>query len=594
MPDFFNIGLSALNAASVQMATVSQNIANANNAGYTDESVVEGSALSQNMGYGFVGNGVDITQVARSYNKYLSDQMQSATASNSYSSTLSNQLSQVDNTMGVTTSGISPSLQTFFSSMQTLSQDPTSIPSRQNVISSAQSMVAEFQSMNNQLTQIQQGTNTQISSAVTNINSLANSIASLNQQIMSLSGGSQTDVPNDLLDQRDTAITQLNQLVQANYVQNSDGSYSVFIGNGQTLVQGSTAMPLGTQPDATNPENLDIVQQNGTVSTTLLPDDLLSGGSLGGLLNFRDTTLSQTQQALGNIAIDFTTSMNYQQQQGLDLNGNAGTPMFSDLTSYASDPQNAIANMQLIMSDPSGIAAASDMTAGAITQSASSNVVVNSVSATLPGSYGWTSPTTPPLAADHPSQGMTSIAVSATSSSNITATITGGPDPGTYNVVVDPTATNGYKLVTNATPPQDVGVAFSLSGEMQAGMSFTITPNTAATMGTGDDSNLVQMDNLQNATVVDDTRDGSTSGLQTFQNAYSTATSVVGNAANAAQTATTASAGTLQQTTLAVSNASGVNMDQEAAKLIQYQEAYQAASKIITAAQTLFQSILQI
>jgi flagellar hook-associated protein 1 FlgK len=184
--------------------------------------------------------------------------------------------------------------------------------------------------------------------------------------------------------------------------------------------------------------------------------------------------------------------------------------------------------------------------------------------------------------------------VTATSSSSISATITGGPGAGTYNVVSDPSAQNGYKLVTNATPPQAVGVAFTLSGQMQAGMSFTITPNTKATMGSGDNSNLLQMVNLQTAAVVDDTRNGTTSGLQSFQSAYASATSVVGNATASATQESTVASNTLQQATLSLSNASGVDLDREAANLIKYQQAYQASAKVISTAQTLFQQILQL
>jgi flagellar hook-associated protein 1 FlgK len=592
MGDIFGIGLTALNAASIQLSTTSQNISNANTPGYTRQSVTQSELLPQATGNGFLGRGVDVTQIYRNYNKYLSDQVQTAQASNSYADAQLTQLSQIDNMMANNAVGLTPSMQQFFSSLQTMTQDPSSIPSRQNVISTGQSMVAQFQSMNASLTQIQQGTNTQITSTVTEINDLAKTIAGLNQQIMAMNNGTNNQ-PNDLLDQRDQAMNQLNQLVGATYVQETDGSYEVFIGNGQTLVQGSNTMGLATQNNATNPENVDIVQPNGNGTNTILPDSFLTGGALGGLLNFRDSTLSQTQKALGNIAIDFTTSMNYQQAQGLDLNGNAGTPMFSDLTGFASDPQNAIASMSMLMSDPTTVAAASDMTAGAVTP-ASSNVVVTSVSPTLPGNYGWTSPTNPPLAANHPSQGFTNMVITATSSTSISATINGGPGAGTYNVVADPNRQNGYKLVTNASPAVDVGVAFSVSGQLQAGMSFTITPNTAATMGTGDNSNLLQMSALQTKSVVDDTRNGTTSGLQSFQNAYDTATSLVGNNTSAVKQASSAAATNLQQTTLALSNADGVNLDNEAANLIKYQQAYQAASKVISIAQTLFQGILQL
>jgi flagellar hook-associated protein 1 FlgK len=590
MPDIFNIGVSGLNAAQVALATVSHNISNANTTGYNRQTIAQAAALPIGQDYGFIGMGVNVTQVMRSYDKYLSDQVESAQSTSSYNSAQLTQLTQIDNIMANSAVGLSPSLQAYFTSVQTLSQDPKSIPSRQNMVSSAQALVSQFQSINTRMTEIQNGTNTQIAASVSTINTLATKIADLNYQISALSAGSQVNVPNDLMDQRDQAVLDLNKQVKANYVVQSDGSYNVFIGNGQTLVQGFTTMPLATQPDPANPANMQLYQPNPTGTKTLIPTSLISGGALGGLLNFRDGALQQAQVALGNIAIDFTTSMNYQQAQGLDLNGNAGSPIFTDLTSYGATPQNAIANMQVLVSDPRGIAAASDMVAGAVTDASNRGVVVNSVSPTIPGSYGWASTTTPPLASNHPSQGFTSIAVSGTTNQ---AVITGGPGAGTYNIVADTARQNGYKLVTTGAPIQDVGIAFSTSAQLQTGMSFTITPNTLAKMGTGDNSNLLQMANLQTKAVVDSTRNGTSTGLQSFQNAYATTTSIVGNATSTVKLASTAADTNLHQTTLAKSNVSGVSLDQEAADLIRYQQAYQASSKVISIAQTLFQQILQ-
>ncbi|MBV8647235.1 flagellar hook-associated protein FlgK [Paludibacterium sp.] len=600
MADIFNIGLTGLNAANVALATVSHNIANANTSGYTRQTVQQSALVPQELGSDFIGMGVSVDSVTRQYNKYLSDQVLSAQSTSSYYSSQLSQLNQVDNIIGSSTAGLSQSLQNFFTSMQTMSQSPASSPSRQNVLSSAQALVTQFQSINNRLTQIQQGTNTQITSTVTQINTLAKTIASLNQQISALAPAGASNQPNDLLDQRDQAMNDLNKLVGATYVQESNGTYDVFIGNGQTLVQGVTTMPLSTQANATNPANVDIIQPNPNGTNTLMPDNLFSGGSLGGLLTFRDSTLLQTQQTLGNIAIDFTTSMNYQSKLGLDQNGNAGTNMFTDLTSFASQPQNAVANMQLLTGDPRAIAAASDMQAGTMTYTAGGNtgIGVSSVSATLPGSYGWTAATAAgaPQISQNPtlgSNGMTSIVVTSSAAGAITATVNGGPGAAgsPYNVVVDPTQQNGYKLVTSAGA--DLGVAFTLSAQMPNSASFTITPNTAAAMGSGDNSNLLQMLNLQTKAVVDPNRNGSTTGLQSFSDAYASAVSVVGNNTSAVQSANSAASTNLQQTTLAKSNFSGVNLDQEAADLIRYQQAYQASSKVISVAQTLFQQILQ-
>lgn len=597
MPDIFSIGVSGLNAANVSLATVSHNISNANTTGYTRQTVSQSAMVPQGLGSTFVGMGVSIDTISRSYDKYLSDQVLSAQSDSSYYSAQLSQLNQVDNIMANTSVGLSSSLQNYFTSLQTLSRDPASRPSRENVLASAQALVSQFQSINNRLTQIQDGTNTQITAAVTQINTLAGTIASLNKQIAQMAPASSSNQPNDLLDQRDQAMLDLNKLVKADYVKQSDGTYSVFIGNGQTLVQGFNTMPLSTQPDPTNPANVQITQPNPNGTVTIMADKLFTGGSLGGLLNFRDNALLNTQTTLGNIAIDFTTAMNYQSKLGLDLNGNAGANMFTDLTGYASQPQNAIANMQLLTGDPRNIATASDMTVTTANQSAltAQGVSVSSVSATLPGSYGWTSPSTPPSASTHPSLNLNNIVVSSDAAGNITAVLTDSLGATTnYNVVVDPTNQNGYKLVTTAVPAADAGIAFRLSGQMPKSANFTITPNTAATLGSGDNSNLLQMQNLQTKAVVDQTRNGTTTGLQSFQDAYATATSIVGNSTNTAKSAGDAAKTNLQQTTLAKSNVSGVNLDQEAADLIRYQQAYQASSKVISVAQTLFQQILQL
>jgi flagellar hook-associated protein 1 len=596
MPDIFSIGVSGLNAANVSLATVSHNISNANTPGYTRQTVSQSAMVPQNLGSSFVGMGVSVDTISRSYDKYLSDQVLTAQSDSSYYSAQLDQLNQIDNIMANTSTGLSTSLQNYFTSLQTMSQNPASLPSRQNALASAQAMVSQFQSINNRLTQIQDGTNTQITSAVTQINTLANTIASLNKQISQLAPASSSNQPNDLLDQRDQAMLDLNKLIKADYVKQSDGMYSVFIGNGQTLVQGYNTMPLSTQPNPSNPANVQITQPNPNGTVTIMADSLFTGGSLGGLLNFRDNTLLGTQTTLGNIAIDLTTSMNYQSKLGLDLNGNAGTDMFTDLTGYASDPQNAVANMQLLTGDPRNIAAASDMTVTTANQSTlnAQGVSVSSVAATLPGSYGWANTSTPPSVSTHPSLNLSNIVVTSDASGNITAALTDTSSVTTnYNVVVDPTNQNGYKLVTTGSPATDVGIAFRLSGQMPKSTNFTITPNTSATFGSGDNSNLVQLQNLQTKAVVDSNRNGTTTGLQSFQDAYASATSIVGNSTNTAKSAGDAAKTNLQQTTLAKSNTSGVNLDQEAADLIRYQQAYQASSKVISVAQTLFQQILQ-
>ncbi|WP_241499279.1 flagellar hook-associated protein FlgK [Chromobacterium sphagni] len=331
--DIFGIGLSGLNAAQNALSVTSNNISNASTPGYNAEYITQAGRQPQNAGFGFLGQGVDVTNVLRTYSQFLSNQVQSAQNNSSYYSTQLQQLNQINNTIANSTQSPSPSIQSFFGAMQTLSQQPSSLPSRQNVLSMAQAMSSSITSLNTQLVQLQQGVNGQIGTTVQGINALAQQIAKLNQQIGAATGGNpQAPQPNTLLDQRDQAMLQLNQMVGATASVQSDGSYTVSIGSGQTLVTGGTVNQLATQANPADPTNLQVGFTNANNTLTILPDSILNSGQLGGLLNFRDGALLQTQTQLGTMAINFAAAMNYQNSLGMDYNGQPGGPIFKDLS----------------------------------------------------------------------------------------------------------------------------------------------------------------------------------------------------------------------------------------------------------------------
>jgi len=593
--NIFSIGVSGLNAAQTALSVVGQNISNANTPGYNRQVMSQAARTPQQEGFGFLGQGVDITGVSRTYDKYLDSQVLSAQAGSNYYSSQLSQLNQINNLLADPTVGLNNSFQSFYSSLQTLSQDPSSIPSRQTVVNMSQALVSNFTAIGNNLSQMQAGANSQITSTVNSINALAQNIADLNTQIAAAAAGNTQQQPNDLLDQRDQAMEQLNQLVSAKAVPQSDGTYSVFIGNGQALVLGNNVNKLATQTDPNNTANVQVTYPNANGTSTVIPSSALSGGQLAGYLSFRDGTLLATQQKLGTLAIDFSTAMNYQNQLGRDLSGNQGGQIFADMTSYATHPQDAVANMQVLLSDPTKLAASSSLQLGAagITP-AGTGVTLSGVWASMPGTYGWSSTTTPPTTATHPVTGLTGMTINATSATSISATLTGGPDNGqTFNVVPDPTVSNGYKLVDSATPANDLGIKFQLSGQMQAGMTINVSPVPTGTAVVGNGNNLGEMIAMQTRNIVDENKNGTNTGLQSFQTYYSTTVSYVGNATNTVSLASSSQTTLLQQATTSRSNVSGVNMDQEAADLIKYQQAYQASGKVLQIAQTLFQQILQ-
>ncbi|WP_230370890.1 flagellar hook-associated protein FlgK [Paludibacterium denitrificans] len=383
----FSIGVSGLNAAQTALSVVGHNIANVNTVSYTRQSISQAARLPQDMGFGFVGKGVDVTQVARSYDQYLDKQVLNAQTNSNYYSSQVSQLNQINNLLADSSVGLTPALQDFFGSLQTLTQDPSSIPSRQTVINMSQALATKFRTIDSRLQEITSGTNGQIASTVDSINAIADKIAGLNSQIAAMTGGQQDSVPNDLLDQRDNAMQELNKLVKAKAVTQSDGTYTVFIGNGQSLILGNTVTHLATQKDPADPTSLQLVYPNANGTNTLIPNNLIDGGDLGGLLNFRDGALLSTRQQLGTLAIDFSTAMNYQHELGRDLSGQQGGALFNDLTSYASHPQDAAGNLQVLLSDPSKLAVSSslqlDTTAGGITPS-SSGVSLSGAWASVP------------------------------------------------------------------------------------------------------------------------------------------------------------------------------------------------------------------
>lgn len=326
-----NISVSGLNAAQAGLLTTSHNIANASTPGYNRQSIVQVTNNPQFTGAGYIGTGTIVTNVQRIYNGFLTTQVLGAQSTAAQLSTYSSQISQLDNLLGDSTTGLSPSLQSYFTAMSAAASDPSSIAARQSVISSAQTLTDSFQTLSGQLSQMRDGVNSQITTEVGTINSLTTQIATINQQIADAQTGNAQQQPNDLLDQRDQLISTLNNEVRITTHSESDGSVSVFFGSGQPLVVGNQTYKLTTLPDKEDSANVQIGVNIGGSGTTVVPESLITGGNLGGLLNYRSQTLDSAQNGLGRIALALATSMNAQHQLGQDMNGNLGGNLFKPL-----------------------------------------------------------------------------------------------------------------------------------------------------------------------------------------------------------------------------------------------------------------------
>lgn len=321
MSSIFGIAVSGLNAARASLTTTSHNISGLNTAGYHRQVNGQASNIANYTGAGYIGNGVQTTSISRVYDSHLEKVVQSNTAMESYYSTLEAQLDQLDGIIADPTVGITPALQSFFESLQVLTQPnmPASIPSRQAVVNQAQALVTRMQTMDARIEEIREGVNTGIRLTVDNINAQANKIAELNKQIQQLSLGDQI-VPNDLLDARDQAVLELNKSVKATVVKQDGNVYNVFIGSGQSLVLGEIPMQLAATPSRDDPQRYAVSYKENNMLFEI-PGTQIDGGSLGGLLNFRHDALDVAQNALNRIAIGFAQSMNAQHLLGVDVNG---------------------------------------------------------------------------------------------------------------------------------------------------------------------------------------------------------------------------------------------------------------------------------
>ena len=644
--DMLSAAVSGLLAFQTEMATVSNNIANVNTPGYSRERVQLTPSAPQFTGAGYIGTGVQVSTIQRVYDQYLTGQLNSATSANSQLQNYYQLATQVGNLLADPQAGLSPNLQSFFNAVQGVANDPSSTSARQVMLSQGQSLVSNFHYLDSQLSSLDSGVNTQISTSVNQINSLASSIAKLNGQIEQLQGTAGGQSPNTLLDQRDELINQLSQQVAVSTVPQSDGSVSVFIGTGQMLVVGTNTSALSA---VANPYDATRSEVGYTVGgTTTVISNQITGGTLGGALAFRDQVLNPSENALGQVAIGLASSFNAQNRLGMDLNGNINQNFFNTIdvsspkvlassTNTGSPP----ATISATVTNVSALTASDyrlDRTATGYTLTRLSDNSVTNLT-TFPGAAQTVDGVTLSLTAGNIAVGdsfmieptrtaaadigvaisnTSQIAAAAPISTAVATDASGVPtNQGTgaisagsvtnttnlplsgditltydattqqFNVTGGPGGTLSYNSTTDSggkqfSFPGYGGITFTISGVPANGDSFVISNNSNAV---SDNRNALALAGLATQSTL-------ANGTASYNGAYSNLIANVGTQTQNADTSSTAQKAVLNQVTQEQNSVSGVNLDQEAANLVQFQQAYQAAAQMISTSSTLFQSLL--
>ncbi len=623
MPGILNTSLSGMLAFQRALDVTSHNIANANTPGYSRQVAHFTARPGTGSGVGYIGSGTQIASIERMYDAMQTEQLRTTTTGYARFNTLNNLAGRMDVLLADPDTGLNTSLQSYFGSMQDLANDPSSIPARQAVIGEAQGLAAKFQSLDDRLSELENEVNSRLELSVADINRLASSIAEVNEKI-SLANGTGNS-PNDLLDQRDNLVLQLSAQVAVTTNIQDDGTMSVFIGAGQSLVLGGEARRLGiggTEFDMTRKT----VTYQGTSGSTPL-DTASTGGNLGGLLDFRSRILDPARQSLGQTAIAFASSMNEQHGSGMDLRGNLGTDLFS------------VAPPQVLPSSGntgSGTVAASISDLGALTGvnyvleydgsaysmrrtdtntvvpmtgtgTAGDPLVADGISIVVSGTPAagdrqllrpshnaagsLKSIVTDPRAIALAAPTRSSASFANTGSANISSTsVVDATDPGLLgSALIEFTSPTTYSIngagsfaYSDGTPIVVNGSSVTISGAPAVGDQFTIEANYGAA---GDNANGLLMAGVQSVGILD-------GGTISINENYGRLVSEVGSTTHQIQSNLEAQGVVLKNAEDAVLSKSAVNLDEEAANLIKYQQAYQAVAQVVSVASTLFDSLL--
>ena len=430
-------------------------------------------------------------------------------------------------------------------------------------------------------------------------------------------------------------MNELAEKIDITVIDERENNLSIFIGNGQTVLSGIENFTLNTQPDVSDPTR-EVIAYNGLITVYDISSNL-SGGELGGLLDFRDGVLDPTRNALGRTAIGIAETFNAQMRDGMDLNGNLGQDFFSysapqsiafasnigtptvatvisDVTALTTDDyQLAFDGVNWTLTSDSGSSASVANGAPATLVFEGMTLTINGATAvagdrftikpTLAGADGLQVITTDPSA----------IAAALPVRSSASLNNLGNVDisPGIVTDVTDPNLLNSVTFTFDAPPTTlradaDVvvgGVSYiagaaipysnnmvvdangwqvSLNGVPQAGDVFTVESNLG---GSGDNRNALNLANLQNSGVFD-------GGIASFQETYGSLVGFVGSQTLAANLERDAQESLLFQAVDRKSSKASVNLDEEAADLVRYQQAYEATARLISTAQILFETLL--
>ncbi len=543
------IGITGLNAAMGAVRTTQHNIANANTPGYHRQAVQLAANPPTYTGAGFFGNGVAITTVARIYSQFLDNELMRSQGQLARHEVYAAYASQIDRLLGDQNSGLNSALSAFFAAVQEVANDPTSMAAREAMLAAGRNLAGRMNNLGVSLEQMQASINGEMATIASEANAYLRRIADLNDRIALLQamGG---NPPNDLIDQREQLTAELNKLMDVSVIRGGDGSYNLYLGGGQPLLIGNQPNLLGVADDPYDNRIKTLTLGVGG-ATLSLDSQLVSGGRLGGLLALREEVLLPAQRELGRLAVGLAERFNDQHDNGYGLDNTTGNIFFTSVSGLLKQPMPHEGN----------------------TGSAT-------LAATLSNSNDLTG-SDYLLSYDGASYTLTRLSDGASSTGALAAVTTIGGQPQGFILSLSsgtPAAGDRWLIRITADAATNFGVVLSDPRQIAA---------AASSGAPGDNSNALALVALQTSQTL-------SNSTTTYTGHYAQLVARTASYAAEADIAVKAYDSLARQAFETQQSLSGVNLDEEAANLIRYQQAYQAAARAMQVASSLLDELLAI
>jgi flagellar hook-associated protein 1 len=630
--DLLSIARTGVLASQAQLGVTSNNIANANTEGYHRQVAQQSTLGTQQLGNSFFGTGSYISDVKRIYNDYAARELRLGKSALGAAETSFNKLSELDQLFSQIGKAVPQSLNNLFGAMNSLADLPSDLGIRGSVLGSAENFAISLNQMQANLNGQMKQSSDQITSITERISEISKELANTNLELMKIKGRDQ-----ELLDKQDALILELSQYAQVNVIPLDTGAKSIMLGGSVMLVSGEVAMSMATVPG--DPFSGELRVSTFTGSQNLIVDPSKVGGQLAALYDYRNNNLIPASHELGRMALGVADSFNQAQRDGFDLSGQVGADIFRDINDplmsagrvgeYANNTGSANLRVNIdAVGQLSGSAYELSFTAPASYQLKDKQtgtvtpLVLNGTA--LQGGAGFSIHIDSGALASgdrfeiRPTAGaaagiavtMTDPKAIAAAAAQISAAITNSGNTQVKMVSVDNraaanfpvtgseitltinTAANTFEAfdstgaslgVTPYVPPNIsvFGFTFEVSSTAPANDSFTFNLSNAA----GDNRNAVAMAKMSEAKLMDQ-------GKSTLVDVYENAKLNVGSKTKAAEVRAGSADAIYSQAFARVESESGVNIDEEAANLLRFQQSYQASARIMTTAQEIFETLL--